>query len=235
VGRQYRHPAALTVAAVLALLLTGVASAQPAPLRLLFIGNSLTYLNDVPSLVAALGRANGRPVVCEQVAAPDLGLEEHWRQGEAGRTIARGGWDIVILQQGPSALPESRTLLIDYTRRFDREITKTGARTALYMVWPAQARRGDFPGVSRSYTAAADAVSALLLPAGDAWREAWQLDARLALYGADGFHASLLGSQLAAIVIFEGVTGQPAATLPFDLLASQASALQQAAARVRHR
>ena len=102
------------------------------------------------------------------------------------------------------------------------------------MVWPAQARRGDFPGVSRSYTAAADAVSALLLPAGDAWREAWQLDARIALYGADGFHASLLGSQLAAIVIFEGVTGQPAATLPFDLLASQASVLQQAAARVRY-
>jgi hypothetical protein len=101
------------------------------------------------------------------------------------------------------------------------------------MVWPAQARRGDFPGVSRSYTAAANAVDALLLPAGDAWREAWQLDARLPLYSTDGFHASLLGSQLAALVIFEGVTGQPAAVLPFDLPTSRAFVLQQAASRVR--
>ena len=61
------------------------------------------------------------------------------------RAIARG-WDVVVLQQGPSALSESRVLLVDYTKRFDAEIRRTGARTALYMVWPSRTRRGDFPG-----------------------------------------------------------------------------------------
>ena len=107
---------------------------------------------------------------------------------------------------------------------------QAGAATALYMVWPSQARRGDFPDVSRSYTAAARAVGGLLLPAGDAWREAWQLDSRLALYGPDGFHASPLGSELAAITIFQAVTGQPPAILPFEnLTPAQAAALRQAA------
>jgi hypothetical protein len=116
-GGRPQPPAAVTIAGLLALLLAGVSLAQPTSLRLLFIGNSLTYLNDVPALVAALGRANRRPLVCEQVTAPDLSLEDHWRQGEAGRRITRGGWDVVVLQQRPSALPHSRALLIAYTRR----------------------------------------------------------------------------------------------------------------------
>ena len=73
-------------------------------------------------------------------------------------------------------------------------------------------------------------MNGLLLPAGDAWREAWQLDSRLALYGPDGFHASPLGSELAAITIFQAVTGRPPAILPFEnLTPAQAAAFRQAA------
>ena len=118
---------------------------QPTPTRILFIGNSLTYSNDLPAMVCAMARSAGRQVTCESVAKPDYGLEEHWNDREARQAIARG-WDVVVLQQGPSALPESRRLLIDYTRRFDAEIKKAGARTALFMVWPSRTRRGDFSG-----------------------------------------------------------------------------------------
>ena len=83
------------------LLAAGLAMVQPTPLRILFVGNSLTYINDVPALVVAIGRANQRILQCEQVTAPDLSLEDHWRLGDARRAIARGGWDIVVLQQGP--------------------------------------------------------------------------------------------------------------------------------------
>src|SRR6185295_7619357 len=104
-------------------------------------------------------------------------LEDHWARGDAQRAIAEGGWFAVVLQQGPSALPESQVLLREYTKRFDAVIRKTGAKTALYMVWPSQARFQDFDGVSASYTVAAADVRGLLLPAGDAWRAAWKRDA----------------------------------------------------------
>jgi hypothetical protein len=183
---------------------------QPqAPTRILFIGNSLTYANDLPGIVCTLARAAGRRVVCESVAKPDYGLEDHWNEKDARQAITRG-WDVVVLQQGPSALPESRRLLVDYAKRFDAEIRRAGARTALYMVWPSRVRRGDFSGVSQSYSAAARAVNGLLLPAGDAWREAWALDAKLQLYGPDGFHPSPAGSYLAALVIYAQLFGEPA-------------------------
>ena len=192
------------------LLAASLAFLQPAPIRVLFIGNSLTYTNDLPGMVAAIGRADGRTITIEVVAKPDFSLEDHWQQGDARRAIARGGWTMVVLQQGPSALPESRRLLVDYAKRFAREIGQTGAGAALYMVWPSAARRGDFAAVSGSYAAAASAVGGVLMRAGDAWREAWRLDSKLPLYGPDGFHPSRLGSQLAALVVYERLTGSPA-------------------------
>lgn len=205
-----------------------IGALQPAPTRILFIGNSLTYANDLPGMVCGLARAAGRPAVCESVAKPDYGLEEHWNEKSVQRVIARG-WDIVVLQQGPSALPESRRLLLQYTRRFDQEIRKAGARTALYMVWPSRARRGDFPGVSQSYAAAAAEVQGLLLPAGDAWRAAWEADARLPLYGPDGFHPTPSGTYLAALVAYQEIFGEPPPLGPAPEAVTDAGALRRAA------
>ena len=197
--------------------------------RILFIGNSLTYANDLRQKVCALAAAAGRQAVCESLARPDFSLEDHWNRKEAQKVIARG-WDIVILQQGPSALPESRVLLVEYVKRFDAEIRKAGGRTALYMVWPSRARAGDFDGVVQSYGAAASAIGGLLLPAGEAWRAAWRLDASLPLYAADGFHPSPMGTYLAALVIHRQVFGEPAPARPsFAASDWQASLLQRAA------
>ena len=219
------------------LLTASLAFLQPAPVRVLFIGNSLTYSNDLPGMVAAIGRGEGRAIAVEVIARPDFSLEDHWQQGDARRAIARGGWTVVVLQQGPSALPESRRLLVDYAGRFAREIAQSGARTALYMVWPSIGRRGDFPAVSASYAAAADTLNGVLMRAGDAWREAFRLDPTLQLYGPDGFHPSRLGTQLAALVVYEQLTGFPAsagAELP-GATPRQAEVLRQAAAAVAAR
>jgi hypothetical protein len=211
----------------------------PAAISILFIGNSLTATNELPRMVEALGKAAGVEVRCAGVARPNFSLEDHWNDGEARRAIARGGWSFVVLQQGPSALPESRVLLDEYARRFDGEIRRAKARPALLMVWPSHARRGDFDGVSRSYAGAAALIGGELLPAGDAWRAAWRRDPSLALYGPDGFHPSRLGSSLAALVILNRLTGllPPATALSwvpahqFDTLVAAAREVAPAAPR----
>ena len=221
--------------------------ADPRPQRVLFIGNSLTFANNLPAMVAAIARQRGEAIECETIAFPDYSLDDHWDRGEAVRAIARGGWSAVVLQQGPSALPESRVLLRAAVRKFDAEVRRAGARTALYMVWPSHARRGDFERVSQSYAMAAADVHGLLLPAGDAWRAAWRKDSALAFYGDDGFHPSPMGSYLAALVIYQGLTGQSPVGLPptlkspsgefpaIVLTASLAELLQNAAMTVASR
>jgi hypothetical protein len=181
-----------------------------APRRVLFIGNSLTTANDVPGIVEALSVADGERIICKTVAFGGYSLEDHWNRGDARRTIAEGGWTTVVLQQGPSSLPESRVLLVDYARRFADDAHRVGARTALYMVWPSADRQTDFDGVKTSYSAAARAVGGVLLPAGEAWRAAWKWNATLAFYGPDRFHPTPLGSYLAALVIYQRLSGRTA-------------------------
>lgn len=211
-----------------------IALAQaPPPIRILFIGNSLTSTNRLPAMVEALGEANGQRIETRTLAMPDYSLEDHWKDGNAARVIAGGKWSFIVLQQGPSSQPESRILLVEYTRKFAEEAARIGAKTALYMVWPAARRARDFDGVRLSYHTAAGVVGGIFLPAGEAWRIAWRTKPELQFYGADGFHPSPLGTSLAALVIFQGLTGKAPARLPSAyaadsdlLLAATAEALR---------
>jgi hypothetical protein len=184
----------------------GSTSPEPGPdpdLRILFIGNSLTYVNDLPGMVRQLGASNAaRPVTVASVAFGDYSLEDHWNRGDALTAIRQGGWDLVVLQQGPSALPESRANLIEWTGRFAGEIRKVGARPAVYMVWPGLNRQAAWASVTDSYAAAAAAARALLLPVGEALRSAYTADPGMPLFDADGFHPLPLGSFGAALVIY---------------------------------
>ena len=190
---------------------------EPAEFGVLFVGNSLTVSNDMPVILKRLlETGNIRPLRLEVVAFPNYGLQDHWVEGTARTRIALGVWNVVILQQGPSAT-EGRPSLLEYSDRFAEEIGRVGARTALYMVWPERSRFFDFDGVADSYRTAAQSVGGLLFPAGEAWRSAWARDADLALYGPDGFHPSLLGSYLAALVMYEQLANRDPRDLPAEI------------------
>jgi hypothetical protein len=121
---------------------------------------------------------------------------------------------MVVLQQGPTSLQLNRDTLILATQRFDPFIKAAGARSAQFMTWPASNRPNDFARVLESSQLAARAVGGVLLPAGQAWVAAWAVDPQLALYGPDGYHPGALGTYVAALVIYEEITGHDAQQLP---------------------
>ena len=201
--------------------------------RVLFIGNSLTEANGLPAMVETLSRqGGGTPISTASVVFGGFSLEDHWNQGTAQRRIAEGGWSLVVLHQGPSALPESQvsTPRVDGAFR-DAAIRAAGARTALYMVWPESNRRDAFDAVSRSYARAAEDVTGMLLPVGEAWRAAWRRDPAAPLLQTDGFHPTTTATYLAALVVFEQISGQSPMGLPAwtDMSADRARLLQEAA------
>lgn len=237
---------------VLAILLGGCGSPSTGPdpdpdatFRVLLIGNSLTYTNDLPGMLKALADSTrAERSYFEVVAFPDFALEDHWARGDARQAIDRGGWRFVIMQQGPSALPESRVNLLEWVGRFAPAIREAGATPAMYTVWPSSSRSFDFDAVIESYRLAAESVNGVELPAGAAWLAAWRRDPNLALYGPDGFHPSIAGSYLAALTIFGRLYDRSVVGLPrgltvrggsFQLSAGLAATLQAAADEVNGR
>lgn len=183
---------------VLTLVVLGCGGSSPtdagpppptADLSVLFIGNSLTFFNGMPEILEGLFElGNAGSVFIGAEVAPNVGLQDHWEGGGTRARIAQGGWDIVVLQQGPSAT-EGRPSLLEFSQLFAEEIRANGGEPALYMVWPAEVRFFDFPGVSDSYSTAADLVDGMLFPAGEAWLEAWALILQEAAFAANALHA----------------------------------------------
>ena len=217
-SRMIRLLVVLAFAPLAAFACTHDPQAPAAPgTRVLFIGNSLTYTNDLPEMVRVLAESAGTPLVTGMIAVGGRSLEDHWNDGDVRAAVASRRWDVVVLQQGPSAWPSSRENLREYTGRWATAIRAAGAEPVVYMPWPESWRMSAFDSVSLSYRQAAEVASALLVPGGDAWQAAWRRDASLALYGADGFHPSRLGTYVVAVATWARLTGRSPADAPSRL------------------
>jgi hypothetical protein len=181
--------------------------------RVLFIGNSLTFYNDLPVMVQGLAdAAGGDSLIIAMVAGADMALVDHWNGG-VRNVITGAQWDYVVLQQGPSSTAINRDSLRTLTMMFAPVIKNSGGKTVLFSAWPAMDRRQDFARAAESYRLAAEDVGGLYAPVANAWIEAWNRSSDLSLY-ADGLHANVTGSYLAALVIYSTIFQKSPVGLP---------------------
>lgn len=210
---------------VLSLVLIGICFAGFAAgqekrksVRVLFIGNSLTYSNSMPKMFAEIYMKTLKDKLeVEVLAEPNFGLEDHWTKGKAVKLLQREKWDFVVMQQGPSASAEGRESLLKFAREFQPAIKAAGARGVIYMVWPSVQRAKDMDGVVASYSAAAAEIDSILAPAGCAWVDALNADKKIKLFAEDGFHPTAAGSYLAALSLVKAIAGTVADKLPTSI------------------
>ena len=184
---------------------------------ILFVGNSLTYVNDLPQMTRKVAELAGGSLRVGMAAAPDLAVIDHTNGAtDAVEQIASGHWDVVVLQQGPTPEGMCRDTLVIAAMRLAPQIRASGGRPALLLPW---VRRG-FPEAvewaGESATAAARAVGGIVVPAGIAWRTALAADPTLTLYAADGYHPAPAGTLLAALTVYERVFGRDVHEIPID-------------------
>lgn len=226
------RPLALALLAVLACDDASGPGAREGMPRVLFVGNSLTEWNDLASMVRAVSESAGVPLVTGSITFGGYSLEDHWAEGSAREALATRRWDVVVLQQGPSALPESRANLREWAVRWADAIRAAGAEPVLYMPWPDASRMSAFDSVSLSYREAAAAANARVIPGGEAWQAAWRRDPGLALYGSDAFHPSALGSYVVAVAAWARITGGVPAAAPQGIRAGVTLRLDPATATI---
>ncbi len=176
-----------------------------AEISILFVGNSLTYANDLPELVKEYALEKGCEARTRQLAFPDYALEDHWNDGKLQEMIRTGEFDFVVVQQGPSSQEEGRRMLLEYGMKIKQACERSGSRLAFFMVWPARRHFHNFDGAIRNYSDAASHTNAILCPVGRVWKAHFDSTGDFSYYGADGFHPSPAGSRAAAKIILDSL------------------------------
>ncbi len=174
------------------------------PLRVLFIGNSYTFYNDMPRQLQQIATSMGdkRTIITERVVYGGRALKEHWTDTLALAAIRRGGWDLVVLQEHSLGALNASDTMRKYIRLFSEEIRNAGAIPVLYMTWARQHRPISQDSIARVYTSIGRDVGALVAPVGLAWQRVRQQYPAIVLFDPDGTHPSSEGSYLAACVFY---------------------------------
>lgn len=204
-----------------------IAQESQEEINVLFLGNSYTYVNNLPEMINELAKESGKIVKHESVCPGGCTFFQHVDSPISQSKIREGKWDFVVLQE-QSQLPS-----IDYYRhnsmRPNYQILydtimhyNPNAKVVGYMTWGRQyggqqcvnygeglycsADFVDFnhmqDTMSAAYCENAYATDSWVAPVGDAWKEAFALDSTLILHSNDESHPNYEGSYLAACVFY---------------------------------
>lgn len=176
---------------------------QGSDYNLLFIGNSLTYTNNLSELVKQKALEQGTTIGIKMIAKPNYAIVDHWAEGDVQQLIKSKKFDFVIIQQGPSSQQEGRDMLIEGGKMYAELCNSNNTKLCYFMVWPSLTYYHTFDGVIKNHEDAATINNAILCPVGEAWKTHFDTTNNFDYYGPDGFHPSLTGSQVAANVILE--------------------------------
>ncbi|MCB1582293.1 MAG: hypothetical protein R3E90_03880 [Marinicella sp.] len=183
--------------------LTGNKATKGETYQLLFVGNSLTYSNNLPKLVKKNARDKGIHVETKMLAKPNYAIVDHWAEGHVQNLIKSKQYDYVIIQQGPSSQADGYNMLINGGKLYSDLCIANDAKLVYFMVWPSRRFYHTFDGVIANYTAGAEANDAILSPVGKVWKAHFDATNDFSYYGSDQFHPSLKGSKVAADVIVD--------------------------------
>lgn len=235
----------LAMAVAVATTLASFACSSGEATRVLFIGNSYTFTNDLPGMVRDLAEASGNRVIVETRAEGGWWLRDHAASPTTLEKIADGDFDYVVLQE-QSQVSSVPSMADSETRPAARQLAiaavEGGAHVVLFMTWGHRNGSPDAGhdsydsmqiAVSNTYTELGRALAAKVARVGVAWWMARAERPEIVLYQPDGSHPSVEGTYLAAAVLTSTILSVDARELDDDLglVPATAQALRGFAAR----
>lgn len=193
--------------------------------KVLYLGNSYTYVNDLPNIVEQLSLSQSKEIQSTEFLSGGARFQTHWNNTAVTDRIKQGGFDYMILQ-GQSqevAFPQGQFMseVYPYAQKLDslfKEFNPNG-KVIFFMTWGY--RYGDatncpfytpfctFSSMSQelynNYRQMALDFQSSVAPIGAAWSYSINLDSNYVLHSSDNSHPSYDGSYLAACVLYSSI------------------------------
>lgn len=176
--------------------------------KILFIGNSYTSYNNIPSTVQMLANYSEpkRELIVESYTRISRDLEMIWDAGNVQAIIENGHYDLVILQDSVQGIEFD--IMYRYHELYCDLIRKSGSIPAIYMTWDIE-NQPKYPieYVIKAYRDISVGLNAGMAPVGIAMKIAEAKKPDIVLRKPDGAHLSQTGSFLAALMLYTFLYG----------------------------
>ena len=193
--------------------------------EVLFIGNSYTYVNDLPNLVKQIALSFGDTLVHESSTAGGSNFNAHSTNAQTLNKINQQQWDYVVLQAQSQELSFSPFQVASdsypYAEVLVDSIYANSSCTEplFFMTWgrkygdqqncqsypPICTYLGMQQRLRESYLEMAFNNSASCAPVGMAWKASIAIDSTINLYSPDNSHPSIYGSYLTACTFYASI------------------------------
>lgn len=233
-------------------LITLKAVAAPSDtLKVLFIGNSYTYVNDMPGILSQMALSTNDVIQTASSTPGGYTLQLHSTNSTTLNAIAAGVWDYTVLQE-QSQLPALQDSIVEtdvypYAYLLDSLIRDANpcTETVFYRTWgrkngdsqncptwpPVCTYQGMDSLLHLRYRIMTDSFSAIMSPVGMVFRYIRLYNPSLELYDADESHPSPAGSYAAACSFYTTFLRKNPELITFDngLNPTDAAFIRQAA------
>ncbi len=205
--------------------------------KILYIGNSYTYLNDTPTMMDSMARAHGFTPEISKFTKGGATMGYHIKNETCRSLVEKGNYDFIIIQSQsvqpalvgtPDGMPimEEMMNMINYVRKHNDK-----AKIFLQITWGREhgndgLKNKDYypkyPEIFESYESMQAALNkgtrAMahifnadgVIDVGTVWAYMRHKHPEIYLYGKDGSHPGYNGSYLATSVIFSHIYNQKA-------------------------
>ncbi len=186
-------------------------------LKVLFIGNSYTYYNDLPSQIKAMAEDHDdvSSIEIKSLTPGGAKLKDHLDSSFTMSVLKDGEWDIVIFQGNSlETLKDPIGFKVSAIKLAEVAI-EAGTKVYFFETW---AREEDHPiyseswsggtptemqnKISSAYTSITEEVPVTIIPIGRTWKEFIKIYSEIKLHSIDGSHPTPGGSYLTACTIF---------------------------------
>lgn len=187
--------------------------------KVLFLGNSYTYVNDLPQIISELATSTGDVLIYDSNLIGGYTLLDHSTNTISQNKILSNDWDYIVLQEqsqtpafiNPTAFMDGFSSLNTFISQ-----NKPCAQIASFMTWgyengdaqncasnPTVCTYDGMQNILRDrYLEFSDLYESEVTPVGVVWKYIRENHPAISLYQSDGSHPSLSGSYIAACCFY---------------------------------
>ncbi|NCT09070.1 MAG: hypothetical protein GW772_03180 [Flavobacteriia bacterium] len=204
---------------IVILFLSNSFIAQNKKIRVLFVGNSFTYYNNLPQVVSAMAKSQDIIIETKHSTVGGSSLENHWK-GERGTQtrvmIELEKWDYVVFNNHSLSAINKPTDFIEYGKKFAELVRTKGAEPIFMMTWAYKSNPLMLPEIEKMYKTLCDQTKSDFVPGGPLFASSLNYRPDLELFH-DNIHPSSNGTYLLGLAFYKYFTGKSVNTIPTNI------------------